>query len=206
MTDKKTKWIPVSERLPDPVSRHNSYKGKCMTSETVLCVCVQNGGKRMVKEGRCEFYGDTPVWRIPGHYRFCDPLDATSRTAGGGSMTEQQHQIAVIQWSQQPTIRQKYPELALLFHIPNERSDKVQASILKKMGVKKGVPDLFLPVPSGKYHGLWIEMKTENGRASTEQIWWADHLKANGYAHAFCYGWERATEVLEWYLNLKTLA
>ena len=118
-------------------------------------------------------------------------------------MTEQQHQIAVIQWSQQPTIREKYPELAMLFHIANERSDKVQASILKKMGVKKGVPDLCLPVPSGKYHGLFIEMKTDKGKASTEQLWWINHLEANGYAAAVCYGWNRAVEVLEWYLNLE---
>lgn len=117
-------------------------------------------------------------------------------------MTEQQHQIYVIQWSQQPTIREKYPELAMLFHIANERSDKVQASILKKMGVKKGVPDLCLPVPSGKYHGLFIEMKTDSGRASAEQLWWISHLEANGYAAAVCYGWNRAVEVLEWYLNL----
>lgn len=118
-------------------------------------------------------------------------------------MTEQQHQIYVIQWSQQPTIREKYPELAMLFHIANERSDKVQASILKKMGVKKGVPDLCLPVPSGKYHGLFIEMKTDTGRASAEQLWWISHLEANGYAAAVCYGWNRAVEVLEWYLNLR---
>lgn len=117
-------------------------------------------------------------------------------------MTEQQHQIYVIQWSQQPTIREKHPELAMLFHIANERSDKVQASILKKMGVKKGVPDLCLPVPSGKYHGLFIEMKTDTGRASAEQLWWISHLEANGYAAAVCYGWNRAVEVLEWYLNL----
>ena len=117
-------------------------------------------------------------------------------------MTEQQHQIYVIRWSQQPTIREKYPELAMLFHIANERSDKVQASILKKMGVKKGVPDLCLPVPSGKYHGLFIEMKTDTGRASAEQLWWISHLEANGYAAAVCYGWNRAVEVLEWYLNL----
>jgi hypothetical protein len=120
-----------------------------------------------------------------------------------GKISEQQHQIYVIQWSQQPTIREKYPELAMLFHIANERSDKVQASILKKMGVKKGVPDLCLPVPSGKYHGLFIEMKTDTGRASAEQLWWISHLEANGYAAAVCYGWNRAVEVLEWYLNLK---
>lgn len=117
-------------------------------------------------------------------------------------MTETQHQTTLIKWTQQPSIRQQYPELALLFHVPNERSDKVQAAILKKMGVRRGVPDLFLPVPSGQYHGLFIEMKTEKGKASDDQLWWIDHLKANGYTCSVCYGWKHATEVLEWYLNL----
>lgn len=118
-------------------------------------------------------------------------------------MTETQEQIALIKWTQQPSVRQVYPELALLFHIPNERPDKVQASILKKMGVKRGVPDLCLPVPAGKYHGLFLEMKTPSGRASNDQLWWQEHLQANGYASHICHGWKDATEVLIWYLNLK---
>jgi hypothetical protein len=59
-------WIPVTERFPNPVSKHKRFDHEYTKSETVLCVCVQKGGKRMVKEGHCEFYGDTPVWRIPG--------------------------------------------------------------------------------------------------------------------------------------------
>lgn len=116
-------------------------------------------------------------------------------------MTETQEQIALIKWTQQPSVRQRYPELALLFHVPNERSDKVQASILKKMGVKRGVPDLFLPVPTGQYHGLFIEMKTPTGRISDDQLWWIEHLKANGYACHVCRGWKAASEVLLWYLG-----
>ncbi len=118
-------------------------------------------------------------------------------------MNEIQHQTTLIKWTQQPSVRSVYPELALLFHIPNERSEKVQAAILKKMGVKKGVPDLCLPVPSGSYHGLFLELKSESGKASDEQLWWLEHLKANGYACSVCYGWKAATEVLTWYLNLK---
>ncbi len=117
-------------------------------------------------------------------------------------MTEAQEQISLIKWSQQPSIRHQYPELALLFHIPNERSDKIQAVILKRMGVKRGVPDLFLPVPSGEYHGLFIEMKKSGGRSSNDQLYWLEHLKSNGYAATVCHGWEPATEVLKWYLNL----
>lgn len=120
-------------------------------------------------------------------------------------MTEQQEQINLIKWTQQPSIRGVYPELALLFHIPNERPDKVQAAILKKMGVKRGAPDLFLPVPSREYHGLFIEMKALSGRTSDDQIWWIEHLKANGYACSVCYGWKQATEVLTWYLSLNRM-
>lgn len=129
-----------------------------------------------------------------------------ARLKKSGVPPESWEQQQVIKWSQQPSIRQEYPELALLYHIPNERADKVQAAILKAMGVKKGVPDLHLPVPSGKFHGLYIEMKAMDGKPEDEQIWWLEHLKANGYACAVCYGWQKATEVLLWYLNLKQLA
>lgn len=124
------------------------------------------------------------------------------RLKASGVPTEDTEQKWLFQWAAQPSIRQKYPELAMLYHIPNERTDKVQAAILKSMGVKSGVPDLHLPIAAGKYHSLYIEMKALDGKPDDDQIWWAEHLKANGNAHAFCYGWKQATEVLEWYLNL----
>lgn len=127
-----------------------------------------------------------------------------ARAKKSGVPREDWEQKQVIKWSQQPSIRQRYPELALLYHIPNERVDKVQAAILKEMGVKTGVPDLHLPIASGRFHSLYIEMKALDGKPDPDQVWWAEHLKANGNAHAFCYGWQQATEVLLWYLNLKT--
>lgn len=118
-------------------------------------------------------------------------------------MTEAQEQACVIKWSQQPHIRSQWPELALLFHIPNGGSrDAVEGRHLKAQGVKRGVPDLCLPVPSGRYHGLYIELKTERGRASAEQKWWIERLNAAGYFAKVCHGWEAAVRVLEWYLTL----
>lgn len=116
---------------------------------------------------------------------------------------ETQEQIWLLKWGQQPTIRRKYPDLKYLFHIPNERSDKRQAAILKKMGVKRGVPDLCLPVARGQFYGLFIEMKrTKGGKASDDQLWWNEQLIANGYASVICEGWESGKEALLWYLNL----
>lgn len=119
--------------------------------------------------------------------------------------TEAQHQNAVIMWSQQPSIRSKWPELALLHHIKNEeKSSAKQVAIDKSMGVKKGVPDLCLPVPRGPFHGLYIEMKTDKGRTSPEQDWWGEQLRAQGYCWEVCHGWETAVKVLELYLRMKT--
>lgn len=120
------------------------------------------------------------------------------------SMTEAQEQICVIRWSQQPDIRRKWPELAMLFHVKNETREGACAVMHDKaMGVKRGVPDLFLPAPHGKYHGCWIEMKTDTGRASNDQKWWGEHLQAQGYFWAVCHGWRAAVDALQWYLSLE---
>lgn len=115
--------------------------------------------------------------------------------------TEAQHQSAVMQWAQLNLA--KYPELALLYHVPNGgKRDPIEAKHLKEQGVKSGVPDLCLPVPRGKYHGLYIEMKTENGNTSYEQDWWIEKLTEQGYFVEVCHGWESAVRVIEWYMRL----
>ncbi|MCD8204979.1 MAG: VRR-NUC domain-containing protein [Coprobacillus sp.] len=114
---------------------------------------------------------------------------------------ESKHQQAVFKWTQY--VRQKYPDLKLLFHIKNEDAmGAKQVAVDKAMGVKKGVPDLFLPVPRGQYHGLFIEMKNETGRPSDAQKWWGQELKDQGYYWEVCHGWEKAVQTLEWYMNL----
>lgn len=116
-------------------------------------------------------------------------------------MTEAQHQIQLIKWSQQPHIRCKYPELKLMYHIPNERKcSQVQGRMLKMQGVRSGVPDLHLPVARKGFHGLYIEMKTETGKTSDNQDWWIYELQKQGYCCAVCHGWQDAAGVLEGYL------
>lgn len=119
------------------------------------------------------------------------------------ALTEAQHQANIIKWSQQPSVRGKWPELALLHHIPNGGTrDAVEGKHLKQQGVKAGVPDLCLPVARGGYHGLYIELKTEKGRASDAQKWWGERLRDQGYFWEVCHGWESAVRVLEWYLSI----
>lgn len=117
-------------------------------------------------------------------------------------MTETQEQMYVFKWAAQPSIRQEYPELKYLFHVKNETKEgAAQVAIDKRMGVKKGVPDLFLPVPRGVFAGCWIEMKTAKGRTSEAQRWWIEHLRQLGYRAEVCHGWEAAATTLMEYLS-----
>jgi len=77
-----------------------------------------------------------------------------------------------------------------------------QAKRLKKEGMKKGVPDTCLPVPRSIYRGLYIELKTEEGKPTPEQLDFVSFLNWQGYFACFCYGFNDAVTVLEWYLQL----
>lgn len=96
----------------------------------------------------------------------------------------------------------RYPDLRLLFHVPNGGlRSKATARRMKAMGVKAGVPDLCLPVARGGYHGLAIEMKVGRNKPTAAQRWWITELGRQGYKVAVCYGAEEAMALLVGYLG-----
>lgn len=102
--------------------------------------------------------------------------------------------------------RGKYQELRLLYHVPNGgKRDARTAMVLKRQGVKAGVPDLCLPVSRGGYHGLYIELKVGKNKPTDHQREWLSDLRQQGYAAVVCYGWENAAETLADYLETGTL-
>ena len=112
--------------------------------------------------------------------------------------TESAHQKALFAWMAQQT---DYPELKLAFAIPNGGlRDKVTAARLKAEGAKAGVWDIFLPVPRGRWHGLFIEMKVGNNVLTTPQTDFISKL-ADNYAFMVCYSWEEARGALLWYME-----
>lgn len=95
------------------------------------------------------------------------------------------------------------PALRLLFAIPNGgHRHKATAGKLKAEGVRKGVPDMCLPVPAGGCHGLYIELKAQKGQASPEQLEWIDALRAQGYRAEVCVGADEAWGVICEYLGI----
>lgn len=81
---------------------------------------------------------------------------------------EDTEQMGVIDWANWNTGR--FPELKLLFHVPNGgKRNAAEAARFKAMGVKAGVPDLCLPVARGGYAGLYIEMKYGKNKTTEKQ-------------------------------------
>lgn len=89
------------------------------------------------------------------------------------------------------------------FHVANERRSTMQAgALLKRMGVTAGVADIAIMKPSGQFHGLFIELKAEKGRATPKQIEFLNCMRANGYDAAVCYGADSAIEHIKSYLQI----
>lgn len=92
-----------------------------------------------------------------------------------------------------------------IVHIPNEgkRSERYGAE-LKRLGMRKGFPDLFVPLARRGYHGLFIELKRDITRKPTnEQLWWIEKLNAAGYYATVCYGADAAIKEINKYLKEK---
>ncbi len=110
-------------------------------------------------------------------------------------MSESTEQQALFEWAE--IAAKKTPELKLLFAIPNGGKRPITTAMrMKAEGQKSGVPDICLPVPCKKYHGLYIEMKVGKNKPSANQLWWIEQLQAQGYRVDVCYGWGEAVKVI----------
>lgn len=113
---------------------------------------------------------------------------------------EEIEQTYLFQWAY--FMENRYPELRLMFHVPNGgKRNLSEAKRLKAAGVKSGVPDLFLPVARGKWFGLFIEMKYGKNTTTKNQKEWIADLTEQGYRVEVCYGWEQASKIIEEYLR-----
>lgn len=129
-------------------------------------------------------------------------LNQTSGKKVKHGSPEHDEQVKLFQWAE---LRGNQDErLKLLFAIPNGAFYGKMWTVAKKMkaeGLKSGVPDIMLPVACGRFHGLFIEMKSGKNKPSENQEWWFDVLRIAGYFVNVCYSCEEAIDTIELYLN-----
>lgn len=118
-------------------------------------------------------------------------------------ITEEQEQMVFVQWLKIKQIPH--------FHCPNEvggqtKSLKIRAIKMKKMGVARGVPDLFIFIPvksliTGEvdtYQPVVIEMKRTKGSTTSKyQKEWMKIFELAGIPCAICKGAEKAIEFVQ---------
>lgn len=90
----------------------------------------------------------------------------------------------------------------LWFHPANGGSRNIiEATKLKAMGVKAGVPDIVICQPSGLFHALFIELKAGNNKPTSTQIAWHGKLRQKGYYVAVCYSFDEVKLTVENYFG-----
>lgn len=117
------------------------------------------------------------------------------------SGSEDTEQMELIRWTE--LIGTRIPQLNMLFHVPNGgKRNALEAARFKKMGVRSGVPDLFLPVAAGGFHGFFIELKVGNNKPTENQLRWMQLLREQGYKTEVCYCARDAEKALTDYLGI----
>jgi VRR-NUC domain-containing protein len=117
--------------------------------------------------------------------------------------TEAAEQRSFIKWCR-VQLDVRYPGIKLIFAVPNGAWMKSprQAVSQKRGGLLPGIPDLFLPVPRGTYHGLFIEMKRIKGaKPSPLQLDTIAALAMQGYWCVVAYGAREAIGLIERYYS-----
>jgi len=109
---------------------------------------------------------------------------------------ESKLQIHCVKW-----FRYEHPDL-VLFSIPNGGyRTAITAKIMKAEGQLAGVADIFLMYPNNKYHGLWIELKTDKGRQNENQKLFQTKAEQFGYKYCIVKSFEEFITTITEYLK-----
>lgn len=97
-----------------------------------------------------------------------------------------------------------HQDLEVVFAIPNGGwRNKRNAANLKREGVKAGVWDIFVPIPSGEYHGLFLEMKYGKNKLTDSQKSFGEAVSRRGYKCEVAYSGVEAYKIIIEYLGVK---
>ena len=112
--------------------------------------------------------------------------------------SEKGEQACVVHWLR----LKRLPFIAHMTGIPLH-GDYALINALKQAGcLQAGIPDIQIPLPSGPYHSLWIELKKEKGgKVSPEQQAWLSMLERHGHKAVIASGAGQAIEAITQYLK-----
>jgi hypothetical protein len=118
------------------------------------------------------------------------------------NLTENQECKIWMDYAQHIPLLKKY-----LIKIPNEGKRAIHTGRnLVNLGLRRGAPDYFIPIPSNGYHGLFIEMKRNiaiKSKISEFQSNFIEDLNNIGYLAKIAYGGLEAIKIYKLYMDKK---
>ena len=115
-------------------------------------------------------------------------------------MSEHDEQYKLFSWTRYR------PELRWMFAIPNGGyRTKATAGKMAAEGLKAGIADVFVPIPSKAYHGLFIEMKFGRNKLTELQQEFFEYATQQGYLCKVAYSADEAIQILSEYLGKDVL-
>lgn len=117
---------------------------------------------------------------------------------------EHNHQKAVFELAKM--YETQYPELRLMTgSLAGVNLTQQQAGRAKAAGHKPGFPDIHLPTAHSQWFSLYIELKTDEGSATPEQLRVAAMLREEGNLVLFIKGSQLAWDTIIKYIKLPKL-
>lgn len=115
-----------------------------------------------------------------------------------GAISEETIHKTVIEWVRlHPMLKR------LVIHFPNEGPRTLRfGKLLKDMGMRAGVSDLFIAMASHGFNGAWIELKSEKGIISSSQKEFLNDMSQQNYFTAVCWSIDEAINTISWYVNI----
>lgn len=117
-------------------------------------------------------------------------------------VTEHKEQALFFAWCMRHA--SEFRGLDSIYAIPNGGNrDAITGAMLKKEGVRKGIPDMCLPVPIGGKGALYLELKVRSGgKVGPEQKEWQKRLLELGNESVIVKGFKEARlAVMKYYEN-----
>ncbi len=111
-------------------------------------------------------------------------------------ISEAQIQEQVVQY-----LRAQYPLVVFTATLGGLKLSVGMAMKIRRQGYETGTPDLLILEPNANYHGLAIELKSDTGKPSIEQIKKVDRLNAKGYKAVFHYSAKDAIIEIDNYMS-----
>lgn len=88
----------------------------------------------------------------------------------------------------------------LIMHFPNEGKRSLRyGKLMKDLGLRAGVSDLFIAMPAQGFNGAWVEIKSKGGITSPNQKEFLCDMTTQNYFTAVCWSIDEGITLLDWY-------